>query len=66
MFKRAFTRDHFRAFGNGLIKLFMDCILTYIFSWFALISVCSAIPHIAEHYSAELLSEYALFFSERP
>ena len=63
MFKRAFTRDHFRTFGNGLIKLFMDCILTYIFSWFALISVCSAIPHIAEHYSAELLSEYALFFT---
>ncbi|MBR5869006.1 MAG: transglutaminase domain-containing protein [Clostridia bacterium] len=63
MFRRIFTRNHFRSFGNGMLKLVMDCLLTYIFSCFALISVCGAIPHIAEHYSAQLLSEYALFFT---
>ena len=63
MLKKLFTRDKLIGYGDRLVKILVDYLVTLIFAYFAIFSVCGAIPHVAETYSPELLFRYTAFFA---
>ena len=63
MLKKLFSRDKLIGYGDRLVKLLVDYLVTLIFAYFAVFSVCGAIPHVAETYTPELLLRYTAFFA---
>ena len=63
MLKRLITREKLIGYGDRLVKILVDYLVTLIFAYFAVFSVCGAIPHVAETYSPELLLRYTAFFA---
>lgn len=63
MLKKLFTREKLIGYGDRITKILVDYLVTLIFAYFAVFSVCGAIPHVAETYSSELLLRYTAFFA---
>ena len=63
MLKKLFSRDKLIGYGDRLVKLLVDYLVTLIFAYIAVFSVCGAIPHVAETYTPELLLRYTAFFA---
>ncbi|MBR5742231.1 MAG: transglutaminase domain-containing protein, partial [Clostridia bacterium] len=63
MLKRLFSRDKLIGYGDKIVKMLVDYLVTLIFAYFAVFSVCGAIPHVSEVYTPELLFRYTAFFA---
>lgn len=63
MLSNLLTKDKKQVILDRIVKFLLDTVLTQIFAYFVIFSVCGSIPHVAEVYSADLLFKYTFFFS---
>lgn len=63
MLSSMFTKERKQILLDRTVKFLLDTVLTQIFAYFVIFSLCGSIPHISELYSTDLLFKYTFFFS---
>ena len=63
MLSQVFTKERKQIILDRAVKFLMDTVLTQIFAYFVIFSVCGSIPQVSAAYSADILFKYTLYFS---